>query len=187
MVTTNGSLLDRDTSFILVRSGLERLTVSFDGSVATHESIRNVDPVAILENIRTFREERDAAKSACALDVSMVVDGTTEPVMDEFREQFAGLADRIQFVPRFDSRPRSRACRELWRGVLVVLSNGDVTICCVDHQGKGVLGNVRDRMPVEWFNSEEMQTLRRQHLRGELPVLCANCGEYESPRLSPRF
>ncbi len=39
-VTTNGTLLDEKTADALVRSGLERLTVSFDGNPRTFESQR---------------------------------------------------------------------------------------------------------------------------------------------------
>jgi sulfatase maturation enzyme AslB (radical SAM superfamily) len=187
MVTTNGMLLDAGRAEALLQSGLERLTVSFDGDPATCSEIRGIDAENVVENIRRFRSMRDAGGHRCALDVSMVVDEATEPRMDAFRRLFENLADRIQFVPRFTSAPRRTACRELWRGVLVVLSSGDVTICCADHEGRGVLGNVAERMPVELFNGPEMRRLRKQHLRADYPALCRDCGEYACASVSPRF
>jgi len=186
-LTTNGTLLDEKASRGLIRAGLERLTVSFDGSPATFEAIRGVRAGLVMGNIEGFKKIRDEAKSSCALDISMVVDEETEGEMDAFRETFAGLADRIQFIPRFSAAPRRRPCRELWRGVLVVLANGDVTVCCADPSGRAVLGNIREKMPVEWFNSLKMRAFRGRHLRGDFPSPCRNCGEYATPRVSPRF
>ena len=117
----------------------------------------------------------------------MVVDKETEPYMDEFGTIFEGMADRIQFVPRFVSAPRTRPCREPWRGGLVVLANGDVTVCCADHRGAGVIGNVNERAPRDLFNGPEMRGFRQKHARMSLPELCANCDEYSSRRVSPRF
>lgn len=187
MVTTNGTLLNREMAGDLCRAGLERLTVSFDGDFQSFSTIRGVDPGTVFENIRLFRQVRDSLGSRCALDVSMVVDENTEPLMKEFRGLFSGLADRIQYVPRFIEAPRRSACRELWRGILVVLSNGDVTVCCADHQGRGVLGNIAEAMPAEWFNSRPMREFRLRHVSGSLPPLCAMCGEYPSSSVSPRF
>ena len=187
MVTTNGTLLDRHKAKGLIDAGLERLTISFDGSFGTHESIRATSGEEIMERVRLFNDVRRAARSGCALDVSMVVDETTEPFMREFASTFEKLADRVQYIPRFVRTPRHRACRELWRGQMVVLANGDVTVCCVDSQGDAVLGNVRDRMPIEWFNSPEMRAFRKSHLSGNLSGQCANCGEYACDSVSARF
>ena len=187
MVTTNGTLLDRPKARELVDAGLERLTISFDGSAETHESIRRTGSGEILEKIAIFNEVRRAARSKCALDVSMVVDETTESSMGEFAATFEPLADRIQYIPRFVRTPRHKACRELWRGQMVVLANGDVTVCCVDARGDAVLGNVRDRMPIEWFNSPEMRAFRKRHISGDLPDPCAHCGEYLCDSVSARF
>jgi hypothetical protein len=186
-VTTNGTLLDEETAGALVRSGLERLTVSFDGDFRTFETIRGVAPEKVINNIRLFKRVRDDAGSACRLDVSMVVDEVTENAAPDFRKTFGSLADRIQYVPRFLSAPRTGRCRELWRGQMVVLSNGDVTICCADCHGAGAIGNVRDRMPAELFNSRALRALRTRHSRNDLPALCLNCSEYSSSLANPRF
>lgn len=187
MVTTNGTLLDRQKAQSLIDAGLERLTVSFDGSAETQEMIRGAGSSEILEKVRLFDDVRRRARRGCALDVSMVVDELTEPFVREFAATFEGLADRIQYIPRFVRTPRRTACREPWRGQMVVLANGDVTVCCVDSRGDAVLGNVGDRMPVEWFNSPEMQAFRKSHIERDLPDLCANCGEYTSDSVSARF
>ena len=188
MLTTNGVLLDEQRSRALLEAGLERLTLSFDGDLETHTALRGVDPEEILARARAFRRLRDRLGAACRLDLSMVVDRDTEPFMDAFRERFAGLADRIQYIPRFVKGRRTAPCRELWRGVLVVLSDGRVTVCCADPEGKGTVGNVHEGdMPAALFNGPALRRLRRMHRRRDFPDLCKSCAEYRSERVSPRF
>ena len=48
-------------------------------------------------------------------------------------------ADQVDwFKPRYDAGP----CPWIGRGQAVVLSNGDITRCCIDAFAKGVLGNI---------------------------------------------
>jgi len=187
MLTTNGILLDEKNAKKLISAGLDRLTLSFDGNKETHGKLRGVDPERIISNAKRFREIRDRWGVSCALDVSMVVDELTEPHMQEFQRLFTGIADRIQYIPRLVQKRRIAPCRELWRGVLVVLSNGDVTLCCADAEGKASLGNVRDHSPASFFNSRGMKQIRRLHGQGKFASYCQGCGEYASARVSPRF
>jgi MoaA/NifB/PqqE/SkfB family radical SAM enzyme len=187
MLTTNGTLLDEEACEKILVSGLDRLAVSFDGNKETHGKIRQVDPYRILENLKRFKRIRDRMGATCALDVSMVVSPVTEPHVDEFRAIFSDLADRIQFIPIFERGKRIKVCRELWRGVLVVLSNGDVTLCCADPKGELTLGNIKDSSPAELYNSRIMGRIRQRHAKGDFPFPCRGCSEYASNHVSPRF
>jgi len=187
MVTTNGTLLDEKASKNLIESGLERLTISFEGDKNSQKSIRGTDPDQVIANAVNFKRIRDKLGLNCALDVSMVVDEKTEPMMTEFKKIFNEVGDRLQFIPRFIKSKRVKPCRELWRGVLVVLSNGDVTICCADNTGKAVIGNVNDRPLTQMLNSTQMQKLRQSHKLRSFTGICKECGEYRSESVSPRF
>ena len=187
MLTTNGTLLDESASKKLIEAGLSRLTVSFDGSRDTHSALRGSDPDLLIRNASRFRAIRDRSGASCALDASMVVDAQTEPFMEDFRALFEGIADRIQYVPRFVEGKRSTPCRELWRGVLVVLSSGEVTPCCADPAGRGAIGNVKDQPVTKLFNGEAMRRIRRLHKSGNFQGICRTCAEYRAACVSPRF
>lgn len=187
MLTTNGTLLSESICEKLIRSGLDRLTVSFEGDMETMAAIRGVDPNRIIKNAEQFKALCIQRGSPCQLDLSMVVDENTESKIDAFTELFRELADRVQLIPRFVSAKRTQPCRELWRGVLVVLSNGDVTLCCADQEGRAVVGNVKDKSPHELFNGPELRRIRALHRRREFPGVCELCSEYASQRVSPRF
>ena len=187
MITTNGTLLDEAMSRRLLEAGLTRLTLSFDGDPELHARLRGVDPDRILANLRAFKDLRDRLGNPCAIDVSMVVDETTESAMGAFETLFADLADRRQYIPKFVETVRTRPCRELWRGVLVVLSNGDVTLCCADATGVLTVGNVARESPAELFNGPALARVRSEHRRRAFSSLCRTCGEYVCPKVSPRF
>ena len=89
------------------------------------------------------RVTRDA--SATGLDVSMVVAPETESAAAAFGDDLAGVADRGAEDPAAHRGPRRTRCREPWRGGLVVLQDGRVTACCVDHDGDLAVGHVRGR------------------------------------------
>lgn len=187
MLTSNGTLLDEEASHRLLESGLTRLTVSFDGGRELQAQRRDVDPERIIANMKRFKQIRDDQGAECALDVSMVVDKETLPHMEEFQRLFNGFADRLQFIPRLMQGLRTKPCRELWRGVLVVLSDGNATLCCADHLGVAAIGNVRDSSPVEIFNSAAMKRIRSTHRAGEFQGICKTCAEFDAPGVSPRF
>ena len=179
MLTTNGTLLDDAMARRLFASGLDRLTISVDGDDSTHEAIRGVPLSGVRERVQALRSLRDRLGAALRIDVSMVLDDATKPALDHYRAEWSALADRVQVIPRLKARPRTQACREPWRGSLVVLVDGTVTACCADSEGTLALGNGHATAPGELLNAAAFRALRRAHRCGELPAVCAGCGEFD--------
>jgi MoaA/NifB/PqqE/SkfB family radical SAM enzyme len=186
-LTTNGTLLDRARRRALLASGLTRLTVSVDGDDETHFRTRGVELEPIRQRVLALRRERDAAGAALRIDASMVVDAATEHAFGGFVAAWSPIVDRVQAIPRLTEGARRGACREPWRGQLVVLADGRVTACCADSEGTLALGNVLAEDPASIFNGPAMRALRRCHARGAFPSVCARCTEFEHPAVKPRF
>jgi len=187
LVTTNGTLLDERRVDTLLEARLDRVTVSVDGDAQTHEAVRGMPLARTEEGLERLLTERDARGSKTAVDVSMVVAPETEAAAAAFSGRFAGRADRVQQIPLLTRGKRRTRCREPWRGGLVVLQDGTVTVCCVDHDGDLAVGHVeQDRLRDLW-NGRALQALRRRHVEGDLPELCAGCSEYPSDAAAPRF
>ncbi|MBL8768444.1 MAG: radical SAM protein [Planctomycetes bacterium] len=186
-VTTNGTRLDADTRQALLRSGLTRLTISVDGDDATHLRMRGQELAPVRERVLALRRERDAAGVALAIDVSMVLDATTAPAHDEYVRAWTGVADRVQTIPRMIDAPRTTACREPWRGLLVVLADGTTTACCADREGELALGNAFTTDPARIFDGPAMRELRRRHAQRTFTGPCARCSEFDHPAISRRF
>lgn len=186
-LTTNGTLLDDRRVALLLDAGLERITVSVDGDERTHEQVRGVPRARVLDGLRRLRAARDERHAATGVDVSMVVAPETESAVTTFDRELEGAADRVQKIPLLTEGRRRTRCREPWRGGLVVLQDGTVTACCVDHDGELALGHVRETSLGTLFNGDRMRALRRAHVTGDLPAICARCTEYPSDAAAPRF
>lgn len=186
-LTTNGTRLDAATSRALLRAGLERLTVSVDGPDEVHLATRGVELAPIRERVRELRRIRDELGARTRIDVSMVVEDRTRAGVDELRRAWEPVVDRVQAIPRMVRGPRTDACREPWRGLLVVLADGRTTTCCADSEGALALGDAFAETPARLFQAREMRALRRAHARGALPEPCASCQEYAHDGVSKRF
>ncbi len=179
MLTTNGTLLDDARIGELLSCGLDRLTISIDGDEDTHELIRGVALSEIRSRVIELRRARDARRSPLKIDVSMVLDDVTRPAIEHYRNSWSEVADRVQVIPRLAQGERTRPCRELWRGSLVVLVDGTVTACCADAEGRLDLGNAHRETPTAILNGTRLRTLRAQHCRREFPEPCRSCAEYD--------
>ncbi len=192
-LTTNGTLLDGARLARLADAGLTRLTVSLDGSPESHVARRGYAQAPVLARLAEARAAQRRLGLAVRLDVSMVVDESVAGELDAFRSRLAPLCDRVQFIPRLRTGRRTRACREPWRGALVVLSDGRVTACCADQDGALDLGRVDTRpaaggpTPGMVFASEPFVALRRAQRAGRFPGPCASCDECHVPGVSRRF
>jgi hypothetical protein len=187
MITSNGTHLTPENRKSLLECGLERITFSVDGDAESHFAIRNYDLETLRRDVRTFVAERDAAKARLRIDVSMVVDAATEHALPAFLAEWKGVVDRVQAIPRLVAERRTTPCRELWRGSLVVLWDGRVTVCCVDSEGLLQVGDANAERLSDVWNGEKMREIRRAHAERRFPPLCAMCGEYAKEGVSKRF
>jgi pyruvate-formate lyase-activating enzyme len=187
LVTTNGTLLDDRRIAAILAAGLDRVSVSVDGDAATHEAVRGVSLSETLGALRRLRRARDAAGSSTSIDVSMVVAPETRSAAHAFPAALADEADRVQRIPLLTTGLRRTRCREPWRGGLVVLQDGRVTVCCVDHDGALAVGDARRETLRAIWRGPRMRALRAAHASGDLPPLCASCTEYPTDAAAPRF
>lgn len=187
LVTTNGTLLDERRTATLLDAGLDRVTVSVDGDADSHATIRGVPLARTEAGLDRLIAERDRRGLATAIDVSMVISPETEHAAQAFEARYADRVDRVQTIPLLTKGERRTRCREPWRGGLVVLQDGRVTVCCVDHDGELAFGDVREEGLRSLWNGKAMQALRARHVSGDLPDICANCTEYPTDAAAPRF
>ncbi len=188
LATTNGTFLESEEECErLARAGLERITFSSDGIGDTHTKIRGYSWEKLKANVEQFRRVRDRVGSTTRIDVSMVMMGETTADLERYRNAWRGIADRIQVIPLLTDGKREHACRELWRGSVVVLADGTVTTCCVDSEGELAIGHIDDGPLESVWNGPRMRELRRQHRSQSFPGPCASCDEYEHDAVSKRF
>jgi len=189
-VNTNGMLLSKEYAKDLVDAGIDEITFSLEGCTKrSHEKIAigsNYERVlANLMNLIDIKKENGKPQ----IRVCMVRMEETASEMKQFIRKWRPLVDNIGISDmntgygtlrdrRVEKRPLERKvpCRELWLK-LQVLWNGDVTVCCIDYDGKLRIGRVPNNSLRElWFGSK-LQTMREIHRAREFErtPICNKC------------
>jgi len=197
---TNATLLKGKISDEILASGLQRLSVSFDGfSADVYEKNRcgaNFDEVS--QNIIDFlQRRRQLRKKNPHLAIEVM----------EFSPRIAEKQERREFFNRFkkmgldelvfkkphnwaghlgkpESGGRFSACTFPWNALLV-LFNGDVLPCAQDFFGIGKLGNAYEEPLLNIWNGLPMQKLRQAFAAGHISAFpaCTNCDRVYRPTL----
>lgn len=194
---TNATLLRGGVAGELLESGLQRLSVSFDGfDAATYEASRVGARFAeVRENVVDFLERRRRARRRLPR-VSLEV---LEPAAgdDGERRRFAadmaahGLDELIvkkahNWGGYLGAPPAGpvTACTFPWNALLV-LANGDVVPCAQDFFACLRLGSAVEAPLLEIWNGAPLQELRRAFAARDLAGLpvCAACDRIRRPTM----
>lgn len=195
---TNATLLDSERSRALLESGIDFLSISFEGySKEFYERIRvNAVYEETLENIRCFLELKSRMgyrKPYSVLQVIKPVSGAPSADiqigLDRLRKLALSLGGLNEFrvIPMHNyggkvaslvqtQRLRYSPCTFPWYA-LFVLWDGTIVPCCVDWWGEYALGNISDTTLKQAWNGAKIQHLRMSLAGGEymrIP-LCKDC------------
>jgi radical SAM protein with 4Fe4S-binding SPASM domain len=192
LLSTNGTLLDQETSARLLDTRLEHVTLSFDGSTKqSYEYYRkgaNFEKVrANFVNFARMKHERKAKIQVVAQMVRMErnageVDDfvrfwSAVPGVDQVRVK-EDETNLLQPEAGHSAQDWKHPCHYLWRGPVYAKHNGDVYPCCQSYMLDGLpLGNISDQPLEEIWNSDEMQRMRRLHAAGRAGEIgiCSRC------------
>ncbi|HSB16987.1 MAG TPA: radical SAM protein [Bryobacteraceae bacterium] len=192
LLSTNGTLLDEETSARLLQSSLEHVTLSFDG--ATRESFEYYRKGARFEKVRDnfvrFARMKKERGSRMQVVVQMVRMERNAGEVENFVRFWKGVpgVDQVRIkedetnlmhpLAGHEAEEWKHPCHYLWRGPLYVKHNGDVYPCCQSYMldGKPV-GHIGERPLTEIWNSEEMVRMRRLHVAGRAGEIdiCSRC------------
>jgi radical SAM protein with 4Fe4S-binding SPASM domain len=196
-IHTNATILDEKRARILLDSGLDTLSLSFDGETAEeYESVRiGADFEKTLKNVLTFlklKKERSSKKPHVTLQVIKLYDKTKPKSLQlspEFKAQFAGLPlDRFFVIFPFswpgmdltqEARPTGNKyfpCFVLWQS-LSIAWDGRILGCCADLNGIVTLGDIRTDHLRDVWNGPAITDMRRLHVERQIRriPLCSEC------------
>jgi radical SAM protein with 4Fe4S-binding SPASM domain len=195
---TNATLLNAERSQALLESGLDFLSLSFEGySKDIYERTRvNAVYEETLENIQRFLEIKSCRGYRKPYTVLQVLKPAAEEQtaeiktgLDKLRGMFASRAGLNEFkvisLHNYGGKvagvaktqqARYAPCTFLWYAIFV-LWDGTIVPCCVDWWGDYALGNINDMTLAQAWNGEKLQRLRtllatRQY--DQVP-LCKGC------------
>jgi MoaA/NifB/PqqE/SkfB family radical SAM enzyme len=185
-IFSNGALITEKISHRLIDAGLDEFKVSFDG--ATKEEFERIRaPLKydrVIENLTTLVRIRNERK--VKLKISVNCCSTTDK--DRTMELLSELVDEFNFARLhnwadgdYAGEPQGvrQPCIRLWR-TLTILVTGDVSLCCLDYDGKVKLGRIDEKTSIQdvWKGAgyRAVRTLHRSVRQGEMD-LCRTCSK----------
>lgn len=183
-LSTNGLMIHKQMEALLK---LDCITVSVD-SLTNHEKIRRRKAnehgdtallVANIKNLLVKAEQRDIP-----VDLQIIELDGWEEQLENVQKEFEGYTCNIRtnpncyhaFIHRDISLPVSREmCLNPWTSASI-MTNGNVTPCCISHGDDVIYGNLYDNTLREiWANSAELQIFREEHQSQNYRDVCARC------------
>ena len=182
---TNGSLLDKKMGKLLIDSGIDRISVSFDGfSRQTYERIRiGLKFDKVLGNVTNLLKIKKEMGRGARVFIHLITLPENKGEITDFRRYWSNIADgvfiafcrdwggkvkELTSLSPFTKKQLPRVpCFWLW-DLLVVLWTGEVTVCCNDFEGQLKIGDLRYQTLADVWYGTELGTLREAHLKGEL-------------------
>ena len=193
--STNASLLNEELAEKLLYSGLDLLILSIDSlSDQTYQKIRDGGNFEqTMMNVDRFLKKYEHSDSTLNISLQMIKMSLNEHEVEHFMSRWdrkSGLnsivkplhnyADQVQNIGELGNFSKCcnerSVCVEPWRG-MVIGWDGIVVPCCNDFDYRYVLGDLKKQSLYKIWNSEEMQTLRKLHRKGEWKSIeiCKQC------------
>ena len=187
-IYTNGLLLNENLSEELIKAGLDDICVSIDppDDNTDNQCERKDLPVErVSENIRNFSLiKKRLGKKKPKIIITATASDKENPNILEFKNNWLSYVDKVMISPvhnwggrnTLDEKKEMKPCLRLWF-TLTILWDGRVSLCCVDYDGKHIIGDVRDSTIKSIWNSDQYRALRRQSLTSDYKdgILCKNC------------
>ena len=182
---TNGLLMDEDKSEMLIDSGLDRLTLSFEGwNREIYEKYRKgSDFQQVVSNIDRLRKIRDRRGSETP---KIRVQGVLVPEMKEDLKSYVAFwkdkADQVSYNEMLDNVPGNVppvvsdwVCPMPYQRMMVMW-DGTITTCYNDHFGKNQVGHIEDTSLHDcWKKSlARIRDIHKKGLAHELSA-CREC------------
>jgi radical SAM protein with 4Fe4S-binding SPASM domain len=193
---TNATILDEENSTILINSGvLDNIRFSMDGgSKEKFEEIRmRAKWDVFVRHITTFCELNNKSKTPIPTGIITLVEYEnklhTKWMSDEFKKllnmvngyelRYAhnwGGEVEIEELKNKKKKAYKVGCSLLMHQ-LVLLPNGDVTVCCADLNSKGVIGNIINETLFKIYSKPERKEMLRKFMDGKKQEidLCKDC------------
>lgn len=183
---TNAVLLNHDMSKKLIDSGLDRISISFEGiDPDFYEKSRvGASFKGVVNNIKNFIKLREEIKSATPLvRIQTVALPELAPKLTDYKEFWEKIADEVSFIDFRDYSKEQRGlvsdwiCPFLWQRMLITW-DGTIVFCQLDYFDSLKLGNVKrgESIQAAW-QGKAMQKARELHKKGRSHEikLCNSC------------
>lgn len=171
---TNAQLLDYDRALQLIDAGLDRISISIEGTTAAvYEHYRPGGTFtrlrANLEGLLAARRARQVPHPRIRIQSVMIPELAGE--LDAYAAFWQPYADEIAYLDYKEMKERRRgmvcqwACPQLWQR-MAIWWDGTVVPCNHDDDARLALGNAGTHTLHELWHGETLQRVRQQHRDG---------------------
>lgn len=189
---TNGMLLNKTIVNSIVKLEVDAITISLDGIGYVNERLRRGSVYRVIEENLNYLLDARGSKIKPHVIINATISDQTDKELMVLRQEWQNRLDRLQFSGMIDEPFRvldiERARK--WNpgymqhkicpypfSILTVQWNGDVSFCCEDVCGKGVIGNALESDLMGIWHGEKLKRIRKAILAGNVDgiVLCNHC------------
>ncbi len=192
LISTNGVLLDEETSAKMLESPLAHITLSFDGaSRDSYEYYRKgASFTRVRDNFVRFARMKHERGAKLQVVVQMVRMEKNAGEVDEFVRFWRAVpgidqirikedeTNLLQPAAAHEASDWAHPCHYLWRGPMYVKHDGAVYPCCQSYMLDGLPVGYAGRQSLdEIWNSGAMRNMRRLHVAGRAGEIgvCSRC------------
>jgi radical SAM protein with 4Fe4S-binding SPASM domain len=195
---SNASLLNEEWAEKLINSGLDSITISFDGySKEVYEKIRKKLKFEIVKKnvLNLIRTRRKLNRKNPKINLVLVELEENKGEIKDFYREWKDKVDSINIINmrnwandiqkagtkesfHFNKKLKRKPCALIWLK-MVVDWNGDVVLCCDDWNHSTILGNLKKQTIEEIWRGEKLKKIREAHVKGEFykVPLCSGCNK----------
>ena len=190
-LTSNGLLLNQETSEMFCEQGLDSFKFSIDGANKDeYEAIRvNGNFDKLLEKVKLLKDTRDRMGSNLKIICATVLTELNKNSTEDFKKLFGPLSDEIfvsemtnqggkmdlNSIKEFGDQEFS-PCRILWDRI-VICYDGKITACCIDFDAELTYDDYNKTSLSEAWNNQVIMKWRELHMKkdvNDIP-LCKDC------------
>jgi len=190
-LTTNGELLDGSTGEAILRAGVtsaDYVTFSILGfSAAVHEQVMvGIHHDRVQQNVLQFVENRKKlGVNGPVIETVFYSIPENQHELVPFLDYWGNIVDHAIYGgsalealidQQQTKKCQTRTCITLWER-MVILWNGDVSMCGMDLNGEWLVGNMRGQSIQQVWQSEALVNIRKTHKDGRFDEisLCKYC------------
>lgn len=184
-MNTNAVLLTREIGKKLIEAGMDRISISFEGTEPDiYEKYRvgaKFDKVK--NNILEFIKLRNNLKSESPrIRIQTVATPELLPKIQEFGEYWSKLVEEVAFIDFKDYSNKNKSlisdwiCPYLWQRMMITW-DGTISVCGFDYSDNHKLGNAKTDSIRDAWNGKEMEHIRKLHREGKAHEIeiCNGC------------
>lgn len=184
---TNAMFLSEEMSWKLIESGLDRLSISFEGySKEVYEKHRVGSEFEIvlknIGNLQSLKKKMGVQHPKIRVQTVMLPD--LKDTFEEYKKFWSDRADEVGFLDYKEMKIKKRggqypwACPQIWQR-MAIWWDGTILPCNHDDDGVIAVGNLNEGVTLKQaWNSEKLNNIRDLHKNGMAHKVSACDGCY---------